>query len=180
MFKSGIELAAKDINASGGILGRKVEYTTMRHADQSRRRQGAGLKVIDDNVFAVFGPVFSGSVIVSAVETRRAEIPNFTAAAGATVTQQGNPYIFRTGFSQAMSMPKVARYIAQGLKAKSVAVLYVNNDFGKPGRDAIAKALEPYGVKVVADISTDPGQVDFSGAGRSRPSRRMPTRSSST
>jgi branched-chain amino acid transport system substrate-binding protein len=101
-------------------------------------------------------------VIVSAVETRRAEIPNFTAAAGATVTQQGNPYIFRTGFSQSVSMPKVARYIAQGLKAKTIAVIYVNNDFGKPGRDGIAKALEPYGVKIVADISTDPGQLDFS------------------
>src|SRR5205085_1557643 len=88
--------------------------------------------------------------------------PNFTAAAGATVTQQGNPYIFRTGFSQAVSMPKVARYIGQGLKAKTIAVIYVNNDFGKPGRDGIAKALEPYNVKVIADISTDPGQVDFS------------------
>jgi branched-chain amino acid transport system substrate-binding protein len=60
-------------------------------------------------------------------------------------------------------MPKVARYIAQGMKARTIAVIYVNNDFGKPGRDAIAKALEPYGVKVIADISTDPGQVDFSG-----------------
>ena len=162
MFKSGIELAAKDINAAGRHHGRKVEYTTMDTQTNPGVAKALALKVIDDNVFAVFGPVFSGSVIVSAVETRRAEIPNFTAAAGAGVTQQGNPYIFRTGFSQAMSMPKVARYIAQGLKAKTIAVIYVNNDFGKPGRDAVAKALEPYGVKVVADLSTDPGQVDFS------------------
>ena len=163
MFKSGIELAAKDINAGGGILGHKVEYVTMDTQTTPGIAKALAIKAIDDNVFAVFGPVFTGSVVVSAAETRRAEIPNFTAAAGAGVTQQGNPYIFRTGFSQAMSMPKVARYIAQGLKAKSVAVIYVNNDFGKPGRDAVTKALEPYGVKVVADISTDPGQVDMSG-----------------
>jgi branched-chain amino acid transport system substrate-binding protein len=162
MFKSGIELAAKDINASGGILGRKVELTTLDTQTNPGVAKALAIKAIDEDVFAVFGPVFSGSVIVSAVETRRAEIPNFTAAAGATVTQQGNPYIFRTGFSQSVSMPKVARYIAQGVKAKTIAVIYVNNDFGKPGRDGIAKALEPYGVKVVADISTDPGQVDFS------------------
>ncbi|HEV8554394.1 MAG TPA: ABC transporter substrate-binding protein [Casimicrobiaceae bacterium] len=162
MFKSGVELAAKDINASGGILGRKVELTTLDTQTNPGVAKALAIKVIDEDVFAVFGPVFSGSVIVSAVETRRAEIPNFTAAAGATVTQQGNPYIFRTGFSQSVSMPKVARYIAQGVKAKTIAVIYVNNDFGKPGRDGIAKALEPYGVKVVADISTDPGQVDFS------------------
>ena len=163
MFKSGIELAAKDINASGGILGRKVEYATMDTQTTPGVAKALAIKAIDDDVFAVFGPVFTGSVVVSAAETRRAEIPNFTAAAGASVTAQGNPYIFRTGFSQAMSMPKVARYIAQGLKAKSIAVIYVNNDFGKPGRDAITKALEPYGVKVVADVSTDPGQVDMSG-----------------
>jgi branched-chain amino acid transport system substrate-binding protein len=162
MFKSGIELAAKDINASGGILGRKVELTTLDTQTNPGVAKALAIKMIDEDVFAVFGPVFSGSVIVSAVETRRAEIPNFTAAAGATVTQQGNPYIFRTGFSQSVSMPKVARYIAQGLKAKTIAVIYVNNDFGKPGRDGIAKALEPYGVKIVADISTDPGQLDFS------------------
>jgi branched-chain amino acid transport system substrate-binding protein len=164
MFKSGVELAVKDINASGGILGRKIEFTTMDTQTNPGVAKALAIRVIDDGVFAVFGPVFSGSVIVSAAETRRAEVPNFTAAAGATVTQQGNPYIFRTGFSQSVSMPKVARYIAQDLKIKSIAVIYVNSDFGKPGRDAITKALEVHGVKVVADISTDPAQVDFSSA----------------
>ena len=59
-------------------------------------------------------------------------------------------------------MPKVARYVAQKMQAKTVAVMYVNNDFGKGGRDSFTKAAEAAGVKVVADISTDSGQVDFS------------------
>jgi branched-chain amino acid transport system substrate-binding protein len=61
-------------------------------------------------------------------------------------------------------MPKVARYLKDTLKANTVAIIYTNNDFGKGGRDVFTKALEPHGIKVVADISTDPGQVDFSGA----------------
>jgi branched-chain amino acid transport system substrate-binding protein len=61
-------------------------------------------------------------------------------------------------------MPKLARYIKDKVKAKTVAMIWVNNDFGKGGRDNMAKALEAQGIKVVADISTDPGQVDFSGA----------------
>jgi branched-chain amino acid transport system substrate-binding protein len=61
-------------------------------------------------------------------------------------------------------MPKVARYIANTLKAKTVAVIYVNNDFGKGGRDAIAKALQPMGVSVSTDISTEQSQIDFSAA----------------
>jgi len=70
--------------------------------------------------------------------------------------------VFRTSFGQASSMPKVARYLAQNLKAKTVAVIFVNNDFGKGGRDMVSKALTELGAKVVADISTEAGQVDFS------------------
>jgi branched-chain amino acid transport system substrate-binding protein len=55
----------------------------------------------------------------------------------------------------------VARYMATNLNAKTVAVLFVNNDFGKGGRDAFSKAAEAAGMKVVADISTESGQVDW-------------------
>jgi branched-chain amino acid transport system substrate-binding protein len=96
-------------------------------------------------------------------ETRRAEVPNFTGGEAAGITLQGNPYVFRTSFSQATGMPKIANYIASQ-KMKSVVVMFVNNDFGKGGRDLIMKSLEARGIKIAADISTDPGQVDFSGA----------------
>lgn len=161
-FKNGVELAIKDINAAGGILGKKIESTTLDTQSNPGVAKGLTQKAIDDGVFAVFGPVFSGSIMVSMAETQRAEVPNFTGGEAAAITQKGNPYIFRTSFTQTTAMPKVARYIATGLKAKTVAVLFVNNDFGKGGRDAITKALEANGVKVVADISTDSGQIDFS------------------
>ncbi|MEY4751465.1 MAG: hypothetical protein RIQ60_3679 [Pseudomonadota bacterium] len=161
-FKNGVELAVKEINAAGGILGNKIVTTTSDTQSNPGVAKGLTQKAADDEVFAVFGPVFSGSIMVSMAETKRAEIPNFTGGEAAAITQQGNPYVFRTSFTQATAMPKVARYIATGVKAKTVAVMYVNNDFGKGGRDAITKALEAAGVKVVADISTDSGQVDFS------------------
>ncbi|WP_293996203.1 ABC transporter substrate-binding protein [Sphaerotilus sp.] len=161
-FKNGVELAVKEINAAGGILGKKIETTTLDTQSNPGVAKGLTQKAIDDGVFAVFGPVFSGSIMVSMAETQRAEVPNFTGGEAAAITQKGNPYIFRTSFTQTTAMPKVARYIANGLKAKTVAVMYVNNDFGKGGRDAITKALEASGVKVVADISTDSGQIDFS------------------
>jgi len=119
---------------------------------------------VDSGTYVVMGPVFSGSIIVSMMETRRAETPNFTGGEAAAITQQGNPYIFRTSFTQTTAMPKVARYLKDGLKAKTVAMIWVNNDFGKGGRDTFMKAVDAQGIKVVADISTDPGQLDFSGA----------------
>jgi branched-chain amino acid transport system substrate-binding protein len=58
-------------------------------------------------------------------------------------------------------MPKVAKYIAEEVKAKTVAIIWVNNDFGKGGRDSITQEFAKYGVKVVADLSTEAGQADF-------------------
>ncbi len=161
-FKNGIELAIKEINAAGGVLGRKIETTVSDTQSNPGVAKGLAQKAVDDDVFAVFGPVFSGSIMVSMAETRRAEVPNFTGGEAAAITKQGNPYIFRTSFTQDTAMPKVARYIAQNLKAKTVALIYVNNDYGKGGREALMAALDPLGVKITADISTDQNQLDFS------------------
>ena len=160
--KNGIMLAVKEINAAGGILGKKIEANVADTQSNPGVAKGLATKAVDDEVFAVMGPTFSGSIMVSMAETKRAEIPNFTGGEAASITQQGNPYIFRTSFTQTTAMPKAARYIANNLKAKTVAVIFVNNDFGKGGRDSVTKALDALGAKVVADISTDAGQVDFS------------------
>ena len=161
-FDNGIKLAVKEINAAGGILGRKISYLAMDTQSNPGVAKALAQKVVDQGAYVVMGPVFSGSIMVSMAETRRAEIPNFTGGEAASITQQGNPYIFRTSFTQATAMPKVAIYIRDTVKAKSMDVIYVNNDFGKGGLDLIKKELEARGVKVANTISTEPGQVDFS------------------
>ena len=163
-FDNGIKLAVKEINEAGGILGRKIDYVSWDTQSNPGVAKGLADKAVDENAYVVMGPVFSGSILVSMASTRRAEIPNFTGGEAAAITQQGNPYVFRTSFTQASAMPKMAAYIQDKLKAKVVDVVYTNNDFGKGGRDLIARALEARGIKMGADISTEPGQVDFSSA----------------
>jgi branched-chain amino acid transport system substrate-binding protein len=160
-FKNGVELAVKEINGAGGILGQKIEIRVDDTQSNPGVAKGLAARAIDDGVFAVFGPTFSGSMLVSMSETRRAQVPNFTGAEAAAITQQGNPYVFRTSFTQTTSMPKLVRYIAKNLKVKNIAVIFVNNDFGKGGRDAFARAAAAAGLKVAVDISTEAGQVDF-------------------
>ena len=162
-FDEGAKLAVKEINAAGGILGRKIDYISSDTQSQPQIAKALAQQAVDQDAYVVLGPVFSGSILVSMAETKRAEVPNFTGGEAAAITQQGNPYIFRTSFTQATAIPKVARYLKDTVKAKSVAVMWVNNDFGKGGRDAMLKALEAQGIKVAADIPTDSGQVDFSG-----------------
>ena len=163
-FDNGVKLAVKEINAAGGILGRKVNYVSLDTQSNPGVAKALAQKAIDQGAYVVMGPVFSGSIMVSMAETRRAEIPNFTGGEAAGITQQGNPYVFRTSFTQSTAMPKIANYIRDTVKAKTVDVIYVNNDFGKGGLDLIKKELETRGIKVPNTISTDPGQLDFSAA----------------
>lgn len=163
-YDNGVRLAVSEINAAGGILGRQIRYTPMDTQTNPGIAKSLATKAIDDGVPLVMGPVYSGSILVSMSETRRAEIPNIIGGEAAAITQQGNPYVFRSSFTQASAMPKVVRYISEIVKPKSIALIYVNNDFGKGGRDTLTKLLDGSGTKIVADISTDAGQVDFSSA----------------
>lgn len=163
-YDNGVKLAVSEINAAGGILGRKIDYTSWDTQTQPGVSKALASKAIDQGAPLVMGPVYSGSILVSMAETRRAEIPNMIGGEAAAITQQGNPYVFRASFTQASAMPKVVRYIKDSVKPKSIAIIYVNNDFGKGGRDMVLKGFEAANIKVVADISTDVGQVDFSSA----------------
>ena len=163
-YNNGVKLAVSEINAAGGVLGRKISYSAWDTQSNPGIAKSLATKAIDQGAPLVMGPVFSGSILVSMTETRRAEVPNVIGGEAAAITQQGNPYVFRSSFTQAAAMPKVVRYIKDSVKAKSVAIIYVNNDFGKGGRDMVLKELQAAGIKVLADISTEAGQLDFSSA----------------
>jgi branched-chain amino acid transport system substrate-binding protein len=161
-FRDGMLLAIDEINAKGGVLGRKIETPLLDTQSDAGISRAQLQKVLDNNPYVVLGPVFSGSVLVDMALTQQAEIPEIVGGEAAAITQKGDPYVFRTSFGQQSSMPKIANYIRDGVKAKSVAVLWVNNDFGKGGRDTFIKEMAARDIKVVADVSTESGQADFS------------------
>lgn len=161
-FRDGMLMAIEEINAKGGILGRKIETPILDTQSDASISRAQVQKVLDNNPYVVLGPVFSGSVLVDMALTQRAQIPEIVGGEAAAITQKGDPYVFRTSFGQQFSMPKIANYIRDSIKAKAVAVLWVNNDFGKGGRDTFIKEMAARNIKVAADIPTESGQVDFS------------------
>jgi branched-chain amino acid transport system substrate-binding protein len=161
-FRDGMLLAIDEINAKGGLLGRKIDTPLLDTQSDAAISRAQLQKVLDNNPYVVLGPVYSGSVLVDMALTQQAEIPEIVGGEAAAITQKGDPYVFRTSFGQQFSMPKIANYIRDGVKAKSVAVLWVNNDFGKGGRDNFIKDMASRDIKVVADVSTESGQADFS------------------
>jgi branched-chain amino acid transport system substrate-binding protein len=160
-FRDGALMAIDEINAKGGILKRKINAPVSDTQSNAATSRAQVQKAIDGNPYVILGPVFSGSVKVNMQLAQQAEIPQIVGAEAAEITQMGNPYVFRTSFGQQMSMPKMAAFVANGMKAKTVAFLWVNNDYGKGGRDVFFKEMKERGIKIVADVSTESGQVDF-------------------
>ena len=161
-FRDGMILAVEEINAKVGILGKKIEMPLLDTQSEAGIARLQVQKVLDNKPYVILGPVFSGSVLTSMVLAQQAEIPQLVGGEAATITQRNNPYVFRTSFGQQFSMPKIANYVRDGIKAKSVALIWVNNDFGKGGRDNFTKEMNSRNIKIVADVSTEAGQTDFS------------------
>ena len=160
-WRNAVDLAVDEINAGGGILGRKIQLSTYDTQTNPGVSRAQVQKALDDNPYVIFGPIYSGSVKVNMSLARDAGVPQLTGAEAADITARDNPFIFRTSLSQAASMPKIATYIADDLTAKKVAVIWVNDDFGKGGHDAIVRELKNRHIEVPLDLSTDAGQIDF-------------------
>jgi len=160
-FRDGAILAVEEINAKGGILKDKIALTNYDTQTNPGVARSQMQKAIDGDPYVLLGPIFSGNVKVTNQLVKDAEIPQFIGGEAAELITMGNPYMFRTSFGQQIGMPKIANYIRDEIKAKTIALIWVNNDFGKGGRDRLMKEMAARNIKIVADVSTESGQADF-------------------
>ena len=160
-WRDGVALAFEEINAAGGVLGHQVELTDYDTQTDATTSRAMVQKAIDDGAFVILGPIYSSSTKVNMIVAQQAGVPQITGSEAPFITQMGNPYIFRTSFGAQQSMPKLAAYLQDGLGVSSVAIAWVNNDFGKGGRDAFVAQMEERGIAVTADVSSEAGQADF-------------------
>jgi branched-chain amino acid transport system substrate-binding protein len=160
-FRDGINLAVEEINGAGGILKEKIALSQLDTQTNPGVARSQMQKAIDGDPYVVLGPIFSGNVKATMQMLQQAEIPHLIGGEAGELTTLGDRYLFRTSFGQQIGMPKIANYIRDELKAKTIALIWVNNDFGKGGRDNLIKQLAERNIKLVADVSTESGQVDF-------------------
>ena len=111
---------------------------------------------------SIFGPIFSGNVKATMQMLQQAEIPHLI---GGEAGRADHAWAIATCSAPRSASRSACRrsrnYIRDELKAKTVALIWVNNDFGKGGRDNLIKQLAERNIKLVADVSTESGQVDF-------------------
>src|SRR2546428_9764805 len=161
MWRDGVLLAVEDINKKGGIAKRPLQSFVMDTQSDPPTSVAVMRRAINDHPFAILGTVYSSSTVANMAIARQAGIPQISGSESVMVVQKGNPNIFLTSFSQQVGFAKLVRWLVEDLKAEKIALIYVNNAFGRGGREMFLKFLKDRGKSVVADISTEAQQADF-------------------
>lgn len=159
----GVELAVEEINAAGGINGRKLEIVKADDEQNPAKSVSAVNKLVhQDKVDAVIGSVNSSAVLANMQVTKAAQIVQITPiGSNNKITHSGNPWIFRLQASDEMQAGAVTNYAVDQLKFKKIAVMYQSDDYGTGGKDVVLKVLKEKGLEPVAVESFVPTGKDM-------------------
>lgn len=163
------QLAVDEINAKGGINGRKVELTVYDFRGRQEDAVNAVRRMVEeDKVVAVVGANASGINIATAAIVNKAGVPQIGTVStnpAVTVDRDGKvrPYSFRVCFTDPYQGKLIAYFAAHDLNLKKGAILYdIASDYSQGLREFFMQSYGEYGGKVVADEAFKGGQdVDF-------------------
>ena len=157
----GAELAIEQINAAGGVLGKKLSLVVLD--DQARPDQAVPIanKLIGEGHKVVISGSYSGPTRAAAGVFHGAKIPYVSAyAIHPDITRAGN-FVFRTSFMGEVQGRAAAKLIGDNLKKKKVTIAYVNNDFGQALVAGFKEAAPKFGLQVASEYSFAMGDRQF-------------------
>jgi branched-chain amino acid transport system substrate-binding protein len=162
-FAEGAQLAADEVNAKGGIKGRKVVMRVEDDKGDPKEAATVAQKFAsDDRVLAVLGHYSSSACFAAIPIYTKARIATITPSASHTeLTTKGGKYMFRMWSPISVYAPDLAQYTVKKLGKKNVGVVYVYNDWGIQTKDFYVKELEKLGAKVVATEVVYDKDTDF-------------------
>jgi branched-chain amino acid transport system substrate-binding protein len=158
---NGAELAVDEVNAAGGINGRKVELVVVD--DQAKADQAVPIanKYIGEGLKIVVSGSYSGPTRAAAGVFQKAQIPYISAyAIHPDITRAGN-YVFRTSFMGEVQGRAAAKFIGDIMKKKNVTLITLNNDFGQSLSAGFKEAAPKYGIKVLSEYTYAMGDRQF-------------------
>ncbi len=162
-LKNGAEQAAADINAKGGILGKKI--TVEFGDDVSDPKQGVSVanKFVGDGVRFVVGAFNSGVTMPSSQVYQENGILEITpASTNPQITERGMWNIFRTCGRDDQQGSVAGAYIVSHFKGKRVAVIDDKTTYGKGLADETVKAMAKGKMKPVLREGVNTGEKDYS------------------
>jgi branched-chain amino acid transport system substrate-binding protein len=161
--KQSVELALKEVNAAGGIMGKKIELVVYDDRLNPQEAVAIANKLIErDQVVGVVSGSYSGPTRVTAPIFAKAGVPMVAGyAVHPDVTKAGNSN-FRNGFLGEVEGGAAGEYAVKVLKSKKPAIINMDNDFGREISAGFAKRAETLGAKVlIREVYKYPGEKDF-------------------
>ena len=145
----GFKLAISEINAKGGLNGKKIKLESMDDKGDATEASNAFNKLAgDSNVLAVLGPTISSTTAAVAPLADQSKLPAIAPAATSDSIATGG-YLFRTCFKDSYQGEIAAKFAAETLKVKKVAVLYGTGD---PYSSGVGKAFAAAAKKAGLDV----------------------------
>lgn len=163
-----VKMAVNEINAAGGILGKKIELIVYDCRTRNEDMVNAARRLVQqDKVTAVIGPSGSGLCIAASPifnQGKVAHLGTLPTNPKVTVDEKGKvkPYNFRICFLDPYQGKMLSIFAVKDLKAKKAAILYdVASDYSHGLREFFKKDFLASGGKIVADEGHRGEDVDF-------------------
>lgn len=163
MEKRSYEIAAEEINAKGGIKGKKVVLTFEDSQGKPEISRAIAEKLIDvKKQPVIFGEYSSScSKAIAAVANERKTPYLVVTGADDAITQQNYKYVFRMNPPNAYYATGLTSFLKEVVKPTSIAILYESSDFGTSGANDMEKQAAKMGIKVLLKEKYEKGAVDF-------------------
>jgi branched-chain amino acid transport system substrate-binding protein len=161
--KNGIDMAIRDVNDKGGVLGKKVRVIVEDDQGKPEEAQTVVTRLITKNrVVAVLGEVSSSRSLAAAPVCQQNRIPMISpSSTNPRVTKVGD-YIFRVCFIDTFQGFVMAQFASKNLKLKDVAILRdIKNDYSVGLADVFMEEFQKLGGRIVSDESYSEGDNDF-------------------
>ena len=164
---NGIKLAIAEVNAKGGVKGKKITLKTYDDQGKPEEAAVAATRLIaQDKVAVLLGEVASSRSLAMAPIADTNKVPMIsTASTNPRVTKDGDktrPYVFRVCFIDPFQGTVMAKFARENLKLKKVAILRdVGNDYSVGLADYFVAKFKELGGEIVSDQSFKAGDQDF-------------------
>ncbi|MBE6083529.1 MAG: hypothetical protein E7205_12690 [Tissierellaceae bacterium] len=161
--RKAVELAVNEINKNKLAGEWKLEAVFQDDEGNPTKSSSATNKLIQESkVNVVIASINSSSTLADMVVTERAGIPQITpGSTGASITEQGNEWIFRTAANDSFQADALVKYAKEDLGITKVATFTASDDYGQSGAKLLKNAIEKYGLELVANPTYNNGDKDF-------------------
>ncbi|AOB33721.1 leucine ABC transporter substrate-binding protein [Bordetella sp. H567] len=164
MVREGVHTAIEQVNAAGGVNGRKLEAVVIDDGCEPKQGPTAANRVVNEKIGFVVGGVCSGATIAAAPIYEQEGVVMVTPSATAPALTDGKKYnfIFRTIGRDDQQGPAAAAYIVDKIKPKKVAVLHDKQSYGQGIATSVKNQLEKAGIPVAVFEGINAGDSDYS------------------